>query len=222
MLPTLEKAEGDLPKETIEKMAEAGMPTALSTSASLGIVLKPHEFQRLVLVKMGEAQLADELDAHDITLPPTRSIDDTFAVVSLKDVTEKLAHLLVPFVPGRSIASSILEKRASVALRIGGTGRMMRPVRCELLEKIAELYNGYRQDLVKKAGRIDRSMIFNSHLTTALGGENLVTAFAGGKMKTAHAGVLGPESLAYLVGAHYSDREFHLEALAQSGVRAVS
>lgn len=222
MLPTLEKVEGDLPKETIEKMAEHEMSAALSTSASLGIVLKPHEFQRLILVKLGESQLADRLAEQNITLPPTQKIDNTYAVFDTRDVVEKLAAHLLPFVPARSIAGSVLEKRASVALRIGSTGRMLRPIQSELLEKIAELYNGYRQDLVKKAGRIDRSMVFNPHLSSAIGRESLVMAFAGGIMKTAHASVLGPESLAYLVGAHYEDREFHLEALAQSGVWAAA
>jgi hypothetical protein len=47
-------------------------------------------------------------------------------------------------------------------------------------------------------------------------------AFGGGKMKTATASVLGPESLAYLVGAHYEDREFHRGALNQSGVLAAA
>ena len=214
MLPTLEKAEGDLPKEAIEKMAGFGIPAALSTSASLGIVLKPHEFQNLILIKMGEAQ------RWDVTLPATKAVDDTFAVFDQKNVVEKLANYLFPFVPARSIASSVLEKRASVASRVGGVERVLRSGTGELFEKIAELYNGYRQDLVKKAGRIDQSMVFNPHLSSAFGGESLVMAFAGGIQKTAHASVLGPESLAYLVGAHYEDREFHLEALTQSGVRA--
>jgi len=216
MLPILEKSEGDLPKETIEKMAGFGIPAALSTAASLGIVLKPHEFQNLLLVKMGEAQRLD------VTLPSTKKIDDTFAVFDTEHVVEKLANYLLPFVPARSIASSVLEKRASVALRLVGVERVLRSGSGELLEKIAELYNGYRQDLVKKAGRIDRSMVFNPHLSSAIGRESLVMAFAGGIQKTATAGVLGPESLAYLVGAHYEDREFHLEALAQSGVRAAA
>lgn len=222
MLPKIEKAEGELPKKTLEEMAKHGMPAAISTSASLGIILKPEEFQYLVLTKIGEAQLADFLHDSGSIFTHTSKIDDTFSIYDSENVVEKLAEHLLPFVPGRSIASSVLEKRASIALRIGGTGRTLRPAQGELLDKIAELYNGYRQGLVKKADRIDRNMIFNPHLSSTLGGESLVMAFAGGKMKTAHASVFGPESLAYLIGAHYEDREFHLEALTQSGIRAAA
>lgn len=222
MLPKLEKSEGELPKKTLEEMAKHGMPAAISTSASLGIILKPEEFQYLVLTKIGEDKLANFLHESGSIFEPTNNIDDTFAIYDPKDVVEKLAEHLLPFVPGRSIASSMLEKRASVALRLGEIGRTLRPASGEVLVKIAELYNGYRQGLVKKAALIDRSMIFNPHLSSTLSGESLVMAFAGGKMKTAHASVFGPESLAYLIGAHYENREFHIEALNQSGVLAAA
>ncbi len=222
MLPKLEKAEGELPKQALEEMAKEGMTSAISTSASLGIVLKPEEFQHLILIKIGEAKLADQLHADGVRFAPSSSVDDTFAVFDTKDVSEKLASKLLPYVPGRSIAGPILEKRAYVAQHLGGTGRSWRPVQNELLDKIAELYNGYRQDLVKKASLIDRTLVFNPHLSSAICGESLVTAFAGGNVKIAHASVLGPESLAYLVGAHYENREFHHEALTQSGVLAAA
>jgi hypothetical protein len=222
MLPKLEKTEGELPKETLKEMAKEGMSSAISTSASLGIVLKPEEFQYIVLTKIGEDKLANFLHNSSSVFEHTTKIDDTFGGYDQRDVSEKLATTLLKFTPGRSIAGPVLEKRASIALRIGGANHVSYPAKGELLEKIAELYNGYRQGLVKKANLIDRSMVFNPHLSSTLGGESLVMAFAGGKVKTSYASVLGPESLAYLIGAHYDNREFHLEALAQSGILAAA
>lgn len=222
MLPKLEKTEGELPKETLKEMAKEGMSSIISTSASLGIVLKPEEFQYIVLTKIGEDKLANFLHNSSSVFEHTIKIDDTFGGYDQRDVSEKLATTLLKFTPGRSIAGPVLEKRASIALRIGGANHVSYPAKGELLEKIAELYNGYRQGLVKKANLIDRSMVFNPHLSSTLGGESLVMAFAGGKVKTSYASVLGPESLAYLIGAHYDNREFHLEALAQSGILAAA
>ncbi len=215
-LPVLEKAEGDIPKKTLNEMAKTGMVEALSTAASLGIVLKPQEFQRMLLVKIGEDQMADTLEADGFVFSASEKVDDTFAV-DPRAVKSELRDKLAQFMPARSIASPLLEKRAFIASRTVGTGRQSRPVQGELHEKVAQLYNGYRQSLMKRADFIDNSLVSDPHLSHACGAESLVMAFAGGIMKTSQASVLGPESLAYLVGAHYENREFLVGTLTQSG-----
>jgi inorganic pyrophosphatase len=220
-LPKLEKAEGDIPKQTLDEMAKTGMVEALSTAASLGIVLKPQEFQRMLLVKIGEAQMANHLDAEGLVFAHSDRVDSSFAVTPAA-VDQGLRDKLAQFMPARSVVSPLLEKRAFIASRSGGSGRPMRPVQGELHEKVAELYNGYRQSLVKRATFIDSSLVSDPHLSRTCGAESLVTAFAGGISKTSQASVLGPESLAYLIGAHYEDREFLVGTLTQSGAHAAA
>jgi hypothetical protein len=221
-LPKLEKAEGRLPKTAMYRMAKFAMEESLSTAAFLGIVLRPEEFQHVVLTKIGEAKLADTLDSSGVVFSKSASIDSSL-FVDKQFVNEDLSKYLAPYIPERSIAGPLIEKRASIRERLTSPRVASKETTGDLLlDKIAELYNGYRRDLVKKATIIDRYMVSDPHLSSALAGGSMVEAFAGGIVKTASASVLGPESLAYLVGAHYENRDFHLEALAQSGVVAAA
>lgn len=201
-LPHLTRSEEKLPKTVLKKMAELEIDEALSTSAMMGIVLKPEEFQHVMLTKIGEANLADQLDEHGIVFAISDSADDTFKV-GLHKVSSDLKAELLHFIPARSVASPVLVKRAfvehtqqfSVSSPVAGDA---------LLDQISELYNGYRQDLVKKAAVIEHSLVSDSLLSSAVAEGSVVKAFAGGIAKTANeARVLGPESLAYLDGAHY-------------------
>ena len=90
------------------------------------------------------------------------------------------------------------------------------------MKKVAALYNGYRRELVKKATTLSSNLASDPQLLSAIAGESMAEAFGGGIVKAATASVLGPESLAYLVGAHYEDRDFHARALTQSGAVALS
>jgi hypothetical protein len=90
------------------------------------------------------------------------------------------------------------------------------------MDKMAALYNGYRRDLVKKAAIVEKQLVTDPQLLHGIAGNSIAQAFGGGFGKTASAHVLGPEALAYLTGAHYTNRDFHAKALTQSGAAAVA
>ena len=93
-----------------------------------------------------------------------------------------------------------------------------------VLKKLAALYNGYRQSLLTKAAEISNHLASDSQLRADLFDSSMVQAFTGGVAKTASASVMSPDSLAYLMGAFYQDRDLHtrndavLGSLAQSGI----
>ena len=78
------------------------------------------------------------------------------------------------------------------------------------MNKLAAAYNGYRRNLIKKAAQMDSALTLDPQLRSDLFGSSMVKAFAGGVEKTGFASVLGPDSLAYLVGAFHEDRGFHV------------
>ncbi|MDD1711144.1 MAG: hypothetical protein LUQ37_09585, partial [Methanoregulaceae archaeon] len=200
---------------------------ALSTPSAMGMVLKPREFQRIMLNNIGERGLADELDANGRVFGPSSEIDHSIDVDPCA-VLDALKQLLcaLGLVKKRSIATPMLVRRTMI-IGLGGSSAQppqAAPAEADsFLKKLSAAYNGYRSSLIKKAADIQRQLVIDPQLRTEVFGGSMAKAFAGGIDKTS-ASVLGPESLAYLTGVHYQDRDFHLnsdeavESLAQTGV----
>lgn len=201
-LPKLEQAEQNIPKSILDLMSGMGLGPACSTTGMMGVVLKPSEFQRVMLVRIGAGDLADELDAKNMTFGHTDEVDDSIPVdQGLVDPRLKELLQLSGVFKQRTIASPALRERAGEASRPAGMppGTSSEPV----MDKIAAAYNGYRRSLIKKANQIGNTLELDPQLRADLFGRSMVQAFAGGVEKTGTASVLGPDSLAYLVGAFH-------------------
>ena len=220
-LPKLEKGEADLPNDLLDRLAGSGLSDALGAPSRLGMVLKPKEFQRIILIQIGEKPLADQLDRDNQVFCPTHEVDDLPFSTRGGGIGELLKKLL-PFFGERSVAAPALSKRITIIATIPARGGSPKKVSDPFLNKVACLYNGYRRHLVKKAAVIENDLTLDPHLLPVIAGGSMAKAFAGGIEKVASVSVLSPESLAYLVGAHYPDREFHANTLRQSGVLAAA
>lgn len=221
-LPKLEKSEADLPNDLLDQLAGGGIKNALGAPSRLGMVLKPKEFQRIILIQIGEKPLADHLDKKNQVFSPSKDVDDIPFSTRGSDMMELLKQLM-PFFGARSVAAPALGRRITI-ISIGGepTGKSPKEVKDPFLDKIAALYNGYRRSLVKKAAAIENDLTSDPQLLSAVAGGSMAKAFAGGIEKVATASVLSPESHAYLVGAHYQDRDFLVGTLHQPGVFATA
>lgn len=110
----VKNTESTISPEKLDQMAGLPMKEIFSTLAALGIPLKPHEFQRIMLVKIGRAALAQQLWNEDVVFNeaagtmPKNAGDMTFDVQS---VNEKLAFLLRPHLADRSVYPELLEAR---------------------------------------------------------------------------------------------------------------
>lgn len=123
--------EAPIPTGTLSQLAKHPLPEVFSTMAAMGIDLRPHEFQRIILIKQGAAQLADALDRHHLMFDernhgPTPSWANQIHW-NPGAVSEKVGMLLQPYVASRSCYPEIL------------LGRL------ERMEKRAEL-EGYNRD----------------------------------------------------------------------------
>ncbi len=213
-LPKLEKAERNIPNDVLDLMGGMPLGNALSTPTMAGMVLKPQEFQRLLLVSIGEKPYADELDSKNMTFERTKDVDNSIQL-NEGQVDDNLMALLsaLGLVRDRSAAGPALQRRA-VAASADKPFQSINPdtqaTKDPLMKKIAAAYNGYRMSLLKKAASISNYMTNDSQLRAELFGSSMAEAFAGGVAKVASsASALSPDSLAYLVGA-YNDRDMLL------------
>lgn len=147
-VPLLTSREKDLPSDVLQALASAGLGRALATLTSLGMVLRPREFQRVVLVQRGKGGLADELESLNQLFPKTDEREDI--ELSDGDFSPGLAQLLAPFMEGRSAFGPHIEHRVVV---IAGTPadspRKTSSHSSDLLRKIGAAYNGYRDSLMQ-------------------------------------------------------------------------
>jgi hypothetical protein len=201
-LPSLEKDEPDLPPEVLDAMAESPLPNALGTASSSGIVLKPHEFQRIVLIRMGEDDLADELDDAGQVFRPVHRFDDSVGVDS--SIIARLLKALLPYVQARtafgpSFRSRLLRAQEGEKKDLPTREAVQHPV----LDKISAAYNGYRRNVLTELSRAREEVEGDPSLRSAILGDELVSMFS----KTSSASpIIDLDSVAYLMGAHLSDR----------------
>ena len=227
-LPKLEESEKDIPDDILDLMGGMGPEKSLSTSGMMGIVLKPREFQRIMLIHLGKRPLADELDRKGESFRPSsrHGVEDVIPTGRelVDDRLQELLHL-IGMMRDRSIAAPALHRRSTAAVsRAPRSASRHSMVERPVLKKLAALYNGYRQSLLTKAAEISNHLASDSQLRADLFDSSMVQAFTGGVVKTASASVMSPDSLAYLMGAFYQDRDLHtrndavLGSLAQSGI----
>lgn len=201
-LPSLERDEPDLPPELLDILAEDPLPNSLGTASSAGVVLKPHEFQRIVLIRMGEDDLADELDDSRQVFRPVHRFDDSVGMDH--EVVIRLLRLLLPYLRERTAFGPSFRLRM---LRAQEGGKKALPTReavqHPVLDKISAAYNGYRRNVLTELSRAREEVENDSSLRSALLGDELVSMFS----KTASTPpVVDLDSVAYLMGAHLSDR----------------
>jgi hypothetical protein len=143
----LTKREDDLPDKTIDSLASMPLDKILSTTSGLGMVLRPREFQRIVIIQLGKRPLADELDRKGQVFPKTDDVEEMD--MSPDAFHPILARLLLPLLAGRSALGPIIERR--VVATSGRPEKGMKPPSShpsDLLRKIGAAYNGYRQGIM--------------------------------------------------------------------------
>lgn len=110
-------AEPKLPKPLLNSMASTlQLKTILSTLLGLGIHPKPEEFQRIVLVRMQEKQLADDLDDEGIIFNHKEDVEPQMLDISNRHFSDTLGRLFTPYLQSRSCFPSLLEPRLKVMI----------------------------------------------------------------------------------------------------------
>lgn len=214
VLPKLEQSEEDIPNEVLDELSESGSIRGIASAAScLGIVLKPHEFQRIVLVKMGEQELANRLDDNSNVF---RSVPDSSHLMVLDPASAERTSIerLRDFVPTRSGLGKNINHRLLKVSGIKNSLPTRTPIEHPLLDKISAAYNGYRQSLIQKLAQVENVIQSDPTLREVIMGLGLSDVFS----KTANADILSSDAVTYMMGAYITDKNLQIESATVDAV----
>lgn len=146
-VPLLTQNEPDLPRDVLDLLGGMPLDSALSTPSGLGMVLRPREFQRIILIQMGKAPLANELEEKGEVFPKVKETEEM--PLSEEAFSPPLARRILPFLSDRSALGPLIEKRVVVmAGRSPESTTTPSSHPSDLLRKIGAAYNGYRTGLM--------------------------------------------------------------------------
>ena len=197
----LTSTDRDIPCPMLNRLAqEPDLGQALGGLGAAGIVLKPQEFQRVILVRTGQSDLANQLTDAGQTFDPVgapvaRTLRIQISAPSAGAIPNGLMSLIGMLLRGRSALTPFGLRRDGDGDAIAASPRVT-VIRMPVLDKIAALYNGYREDLLLNADGLMKA----ASLTPALTRE--ITVVRGGAYGD-HADV-PPCALAELPMAYFS------------------
>jgi hypothetical protein len=147
-VPLLTRSEPDLSEDTVDSLSDVPLRNALSTTAGMGIVLRPREFQRIVLIRMGLRPTADDLQQKNIVFE--KSEDEKPVEMGKDFFLPSLAKLLLPLLAIRSALGPSVERRA-IMLPQAEEKKVASPtsISSDLLAKLGAAYNGYRRGVME-------------------------------------------------------------------------
>lgn len=146
-IPLMTKNEPDLPKDMLNALSSVPLDKALSTVSGLGMVLRPREFQRIILIRSGNSDLADDLDSKNQTFPKTD--ESTPSGMSPDLFMPGLARLLLPLFMDRTALAPAIEHRVTIiASKSSDDDSEPSSHPSDLLRKIGAAYNGYREKVL--------------------------------------------------------------------------
>lgn len=215
VLPELEASEETLPRSVLNDLADNhSLSSILGGAAVLGIILKPVEFQRIVLLRMGDRDLADELDSKHRVF---RNVSDVDNSVELDPSVygSGIGQLLRSFIGLRSGFGQPLRLR-SMRTMSGLKKSLPTPSSIEdpLLDKVSAAYNGYRQNLLTKLSQVEEVINSDPSLRNELTGLSLLSMVD----KTASSTILSTDAVAYVMGAHITDKNLLFNSDAAGAV----
>jgi hypothetical protein len=138
----------ELPVDLLDQMAQNPGPN-LRAAAQLGVVLRPREFQRVIMVRKNPA-LADSLHSANKVFAPSPvdmsspAFDPSYVP---RDVMESVAQALAPMLESRSFAPAAIRVRM---IKEASYPEVQQPTYVGGLEELSDLYNSYRLGIIER------------------------------------------------------------------------
>lgn len=198
--PLLSDAEPSLPRDTLNAMGEAGLEKGLSTPSMAGMVLKPEEFQRIMLTSMGKGDLADKLDEAGAQFKPSCEMMSPCGSLGPGMMDDGLLEKLLPMIREKSYFGPPVRARI-IRITIVKPAPQPAPTEVEspLLSKVAAAYTWYRREQMKLAADALSVVPGHQKLHSALYGLGDSDLFKGAAMV---GGVtINPRTLGVILGA---------------------
>ncbi|MAP23592.1 MAG: hypothetical protein CL582_21905 [Alteromonadaceae bacterium] len=223
VMPSISRHEPSISRGILDRMGGCPAHKALTTASSAGIVLKPHEYQRIILIRIGKRPLADRLDHAGRVFEPSMNVDRSINLGRPEHFSHPIRDLLMNIISKRSMFDPVITKRITIIRSARPSTEHSSPSILHkessvksidispdeeiLLERISAGYNGYREQLMEKISSIVAHITSNDiGLLSAINSQGLEDEFLMGtslektaKLPLALVGVL---PMAYLYGAH--------------------
>jgi hypothetical protein len=110
----------------------------------LGIHPKPHEFQRIIIIKVGQPDVANFLDKNNLIFDPHSNVEPVDCPIDKSFFSDSIAKVLMPYMMKRSCFPDCLEPRlekmAASPIPPAETSKIMGPN--TLLAGVAALFGG--------------------------------------------------------------------------------
>jgi len=201
---------GDLPKDVLNTLGKGDLSEALSTVSSMGMLLRPHEFQRIIIVNMsgGDGKAADKLEEENKVFPPVS--ESSPMSMGPEFFSGLLKNLLLPHLEDRSILEPVAKRRV-IRITVMGAPKTAskRPdfdFDTPFLQKISAAYNGYLDGAVHCLRNAERCIEKDAALWSAVFDESGFTKQAGQPVRINPAVLLGAVGGAYALSS-YADWE---------------
>jgi hypothetical protein len=167
-VPLLTRHEPDVPKEVLDALAVRPLGESLSTATTLGIILRPREFQRIILIRSGQGEMADDLDRRGLVFPRTE--DSTPANLGSQQFSDVLAKLLLPLLSSRSALGPVIEQRAvsTIGKNPKEDQKTASSLSSPLMRKIGSAYNGYRVAVLELVAEVQETLSHSGLSDSAL------------------------------------------------------
>lgn len=112
----LNNRDPEIPTEVINGMCKHPLNNILSTLGFVGIMPKPKEFQRIVLIKMNKPDIANMLDRQNIVFDQDRYDIDPDVIkgsfnISQDNISSDILNMIESFIPKRSLMQPFLLDR---------------------------------------------------------------------------------------------------------------
>lgn len=209
-LPEIDKSEPDISKPDLDSLAKKPLSGILASTARVGIVLKPHEFQHLVLRRMGEDDLLAKLDREHKVFRETSE----FGSCDIDTPLDEAFSVLKKYIKERTALGTPFRIRVMIAGRGAKNALPTRdPIGHSLLDKVSAAYNGYRRNVLEKISQVMSDVNSDPRLVEELLGDGLSMMF-----KTASDDLLTTDSVQYLLGAYLQDRSLLANSVAGAAI----
>jgi GNAT superfamily N-acetyltransferase len=211
--PLLSQTEESLPKEILDEMGQRpDLEKSLATPSLMGMVLKPEEFQRIMLTHLGKGPLADKMDAAGAVFKPSDEEACPCSELGPEHMDPEIMKALLPSLEGKSYVGPIVRRRITrIVITKPKPEEPSTEVESPLLSKVASAYTWYRREQMKLASALPTTITAHPELHAGVYGLGLEDAFSKtAELKTkplkldnkSLAVVLGSVPLALMYSAH--------------------
>lgn len=208
----LSEHEPELPRELLDALGEEPGLGPLSTPSAMGMMLKPKEFQRIILISCGQRSAADDLDSKGIVFAPKDGEEPVSSPLGAGHFQESIFKMLAPFLGDRSYFGPVLRKRIIMVNIKPKQESKTKEASSPLLDKIAQAYNWYCKEMIKVAVESAERLSDNVELNAAVNGLSPEGLFKGA-MQAENIAALGSVPLTLLYSAYLRGRQAQGEDL---------